>query len=88
MAFAGIPEDDGSWEVDMTKNMHTIDRTVRIVIAALLLLAWAFGWVSGWLAGVLVVVALVFVATSFVGLCPLYRVLGVNMAERQMQPKR
>jgi uncharacterized membrane protein len=88
MAFAGNPEDDRSGEVDMTKNMHSIDRTVRIVIAALLLLAWAFGWISGWLAAVLVVVALVFVVTSFVGFCPLYRVLGVNMAERQMQPKR
>jgi glucose-6-phosphate-specific signal transduction histidine kinase len=77
-----------SEEVDMTKNMHSIDRTVRIAIAALLLLAWAFGWISGWLAAVLGVVALVFVATSFVGFCPLYRVLGVTMAERPMQPKR
>jgi hypothetical protein len=62
----------------MTANMHRIDRTVRILVAALLLLAWAVGWVSGTLAIVLAVVAVVFLATSAVGFCPLYRIFGIS----------
>ncbi len=62
----------------MTTNMHTIDRTVRAVVAVGLLLAWAFGWISGTLALVLAAVALVFLVTSGVGFCPLYRILGVS----------
>jgi fatty acid desaturase len=79
------------WEEDdMTQNMHSIDRTVRVAIAALLLVAWAFGALSGWVAALLVVVALVFVATSFVGFCPLYRLVGVSTAKDAgtPQPKR
>ena len=63
----------------MIKNMGTIDRVGRLVIAAVLLyLAFGAGAVTGiwfWLA---VIVAAVFTLTALVGSCPLYRVIGLK----------
>ena len=64
----------------MKKNMGTIDRGGRLVLAALLLI-WAFAtpWAAApllhWLA---VIVAGVFTLTSVVGNCPLYSVVGIK----------
>lgn len=56
----------------MIKNMGTADRTIRIVAA--LVIGWLYyaGKISGTLAIVLLVVAVVFVITSFVSWCPAY----------------
>jgi hypothetical protein len=62
----------------MTTNMHTIDRSARALVGAALLLAWALGWISGTLALVLAALALVFLVTSAVGFCPLYRIVGFS----------
>jgi hypothetical protein len=62
----------------MTPNMHIADRTVRALIAAAILLAWALNWISGTLAIVLAVVAVIFLATSLINFCPLYRILGIR----------
>ena len=62
----------------MTANMGTIDRTVRIIVAVLLLAAALFGWVSGILAVLAVVFAVVFIATSIVKVCPLYLPFGIR----------
>lgn len=64
----------------MTKNMGTIDRGLRIV-AALALLLVAFGTefaAAGILHWLLIAVALVFLLTSAVGNCPLYRIVGIK----------
>ncbi len=66
----------------MSKNMGTLDRGLRIFVAILIGALWMTGQIGGLLAIVLGVVALVFVATSFVGSCPLYGVMGVTTRER------
>ena len=65
----------------MTKNMGTIDRIVRIVIAVALF-GWAFFAVSGaapglffWLA---VVAGSMMLLTAGLGNCPAYRLIGVK----------
>lgn len=62
----------------MTKNMGSLDRALRLIMAAVLaVMAWN-GTLAGPLAlGAWIVVA-VFVVTSLVSFCPLYRVMGMD----------
>lgn len=62
----------------MKKNMGSADRIVRILIALLAAYLYYAGIVTGTLGIVLVVVAVVFLLTSFVNFCPLYAVFGIN----------
>lgn len=62
----------------MVRNESNLDRTLRALIGAALLIAWIAGWLSGTLAAVLGIVGLVLVATAIVGFCPLYRVFGMS----------
>ncbi|SLN19734.1 hypothetical protein ROJ8625_00686 [Roseivivax jejudonensis] len=64
----------------MTRNMGNVDRALRLVAAALLLWA-AFGTAvaaTGALHWLAILVAGVFVLTALVGMCPLYRVIGLK----------
>jgi K+-transporting ATPase A subunit len=56
----------------MPKNMGTVDRTIRVIIALLIAAAYFTGRISGTLAIVLGVFAIVFLLTSIVGWCPSY----------------
>ncbi len=56
----------------MKKNMGTVDRVVRVVVAAIIAVLWLTNTISGALAIILGLLALVFLATSAVGFCPLY----------------
>lgn len=66
----------------MKKNMGTIDRVVRIVVAIAVLALFLTHVIAGPLAIVLGVIAAVFVLTSFVGVCPLYIPLKVSTAKK------
>lgn len=65
--------------------MGTIDRGIRlliaVVIAAVLFLS---NIISGALSIVLIIVAAVFTLTSLIGLCPLYRLLGISTKKKSM----
>ncbi len=60
----------------MTKNIGAVDKTVRIVLALVFVAAVALGWVTGVWAVVLMILAVVFLVTSFTGFCPIYKVFG------------
>jgi K+-transporting ATPase A subunit len=62
----------------MKRNMGTVDRTIRILIALGIAVLYFTGRISGTLAIILGVLALVFVATSFIGWCPAYLPLGLS----------
>lgn len=62
----------------MKKNMGTIDRVIRIVIAVAIAAIYSSGNISGTVAIVLGVIAVVFLLTSLVGFCPIYTVLGLS----------
>lgn len=66
----------------MNKNMGRMDKTIRIVIAAIVATLYFTGAVSGTLGIVLLVLAGVFVLTSLVSFCPLYAPLGINTCKR------
>ena len=62
----------------MKKNIGTLDRTVRVLLAATIAVLYFTGTISGTLALGLGIVAVVFLATSFVGTCPAYLPFGLS----------
>lgn len=64
----------------MKKNMGTIDRVIRILVAVVIIALYFMGEVSGTAAIVLMVFAVVFIATSLMSSCPLYIPFGWNTA--------
>lgn len=56
----------------MTKNMGTADRVIRTILAVVIGYLLATGQIAGTLAVVLGIVAVAFLATSFIGWCPVY----------------
>lgn len=62
----------------MKPNMGTADRAIRIIVAILIGVLYFAGKISGTLGIVLGIVAIIFLLTSFVSVCPLYSVLGIS----------
>jgi hypothetical protein len=62
----------------MKKNMGTADKTVRILVAAVIAVLYYTDYITGTLGIVLLVLAAVFLLTSFVSFCPLYAPFGIS----------
>ena len=62
----------------MKKNMGTIDRTARILLAIVVAVLYFAGQISGLVATILGIFAVIFIVTSFVGVCPLYNLIGLS----------
>ena len=60
------------------KNMGTTDKALRLIAAVIAVALAATGTITGTLAVIAYVVAAVFVLTSFVSFCPLYRLFGLR----------
>lgn len=56
----------------MKKNMGTVDRIIRVLLAVVVLILYLTGNITGLAAAILGIIALVFVLTSIIGFCPLY----------------
>lgn len=62
----------------MKKNMGTIDKLIRLAIAAVVVVLYYMGIIPGTLGIVLLVLAGVFVLTSLISFCPLYTIVGLS----------
>jgi hypothetical protein len=62
----------------MKKNMGTIDKVIRLIVAAVIAVLYFTGTVTGTPGIVLLVLAAVFVLVSLIGFCPLYLPLGIK----------
>lgn len=62
----------------MIKNMGSADRIIRIIVAVIVGVLYFTGTVSGTLGLILLVLAGVFVLTSFISFCPLYAPFKIN----------
>jgi hypothetical protein len=71
----------------MNKNMSNLDRFLRSFLIAPAAVAVAFALGAGPVAGVvLFTVAAIMLATSAIGFCPLYRLLGIDTHGRRLLP--
>ncbi len=62
----------------MKKNMGTVDRVLRAVLALVMVGLYFGNIVTGTLGIVLMAVAGIFLLTSLISFCPLYTVVGFN----------
>jgi len=72
----------GDDSMKLNKNMGTLDRIVRLVIAAVIAVLYFTGTLSGLAAIILGILALIFVVTSLVGFCPLYVLFGFSTRKK------
>lgn len=62
----------------MKKNMGSMDKIVRIILALIVVALYYFGVIEGTLAYVLLALAAIFVLTSLISFCPLYAPFGMS----------
>lgn len=67
----------------MKKNMGTVDKVIRILVALVLAGLYLANVITGTLGIILLVVAVVFVLTSFISFCPLYVPFGINTGAKK-----
>lgn len=59
--------------MELTKNVGSLDRILRIVAGAALILLAATGMIGGW-----GWIGIIMLATAFLKFCPLYRIIGMD----------
>jgi len=62
----------------MKKNMGSADRVIRILVAVAVIALYFGNLISGTTAIILLVLAGVFILTSFMSFCPLYLPFGIS----------
>jgi len=67
----------------MKKNMGTVDKAVRIIIALVIAGLYYGGVISGTVGIVLLVFATIFILTSLISFCPLYSIFGISTCKRK-----
>ena len=67
----------------MKKNMGTIDRVVRAILAIVLFGLYLTDTVTGNIGLALLIVGAVFLLTSFVSFCPLYVPFGLRTCAKK-----
>jgi hypothetical protein len=67
----------------MKKNMGTVDKVIRLLVAVIVLVLYFTHVISGTLAIILLIIAGIFVVTSLLGLCPLYLPLGLSTRKKE-----
>jgi hypothetical protein len=67
----------------MKKNMGKTDKGIRIVIALAIAALYYFNVIEGTLAYILMALAIIFLLTSFIGFCPLYKPMGINTTNKK-----
>ena len=67
----------------MKKNMGLIDKVIRILIAVVIAILFFTHVISGLLGIILLILAVIFVLTSFLSFCPLYLPFGINTKKKK-----
>jgi len=66
----------------MKKNMGSTDKVLRILAAVVIAVLYYTNYISGTSAIILLIVAGVFIVTSFIGTCPLYLPFGISTRKK------
>jgi hypothetical protein len=67
----------------MKKNMGSLDKAIRLLVAALIVVLAVTKVITGTLAIVLIVVGAIFVLTSIVSVCPAYMPFGIRTLKKK-----
>lgn len=69
----------------MKKNMGLTDKVVRLIAAVLIAILYYTNYISGTLAIILLVIAVMFIATSFISFCPMYLPFGISTKKKEKE---
>lgn len=69
----------------MKKNMGTLDKTIRIILAIAMVILVTTDVITGTLGYVLLGLSVIFALTSFISFCPLYTLLGINSIPKKTE---
>jgi len=67
----------------MKKNVGTIDRVIRILVAVIVVVLYFAQMISGTLAIILLALSAIFVVTSLFSFCPIWKVLGLSTRKKE-----
>jgi hypothetical protein len=67
----------------MKKNMGTVDKVIRILVAVVVVILYFTNVISGTLAIILLALSAIFVVTSILGICPLYMPLSLSTKKKE-----
>ncbi|MFO8148378.1 MAG: DUF2892 domain-containing protein [Gillisia sp.] len=67
----------------MKKNMGKADRILRIFLAVVIAILYFTDSISGTAAIILLILASIFILTSFIGFCPLYAPFKISTKKKQ-----
>jgi len=67
----------------MKKNMGTIDKVIRVLVAVIVVVLYFTHVISGVLAIVLLALSAIFVVTSVLSFCPLYLPFGLSTRKKE-----
>lgn len=71
----------------MKTNMGTVDRIFRLLVAVVIAILYATSQITGTTAIILLILAGVFVLTSFMSFCPLYLPFGLSTKKKITEQK-
>jgi di/tricarboxylate transporter len=67
----------------MKKNIGTVDKVIRILIAVVVVTLYFTNVISGTLAIILLVLSAVLVVTSLISVCPIYLLLSLSSRKKE-----
>lgn len=66
----------------MKSNMGTVDKVIRIVVAIIIGILYFTGQITGTAAIILLILAGIFILTSFISFCPLYAPFKISTKKK------
>lgn len=70
----------------MKQNMSTLDRSIRVIFALTIIVLWFTKVITGTWLMVGFIITIIFLITSAIGFCPLYRLFGKNVGTKRSTP--
>jgi len=67
----------------MKKNMGIADIAIRLFLAAVISILYITNAINGTFGVIALVIAGLFIITSFIGVCPLYSILGLTTRKKK-----
>jgi hypothetical protein len=67
----------------MKKNMGTVDKVIRIMVAVVVVILYFTKVISGTLGIILLALSAIFVVTSFLSFCPIYLPFGLSTRKKE-----
>lgn len=67
----------------MKKNMGNLDRTIRLVLAGVILLLTLTNVITGAMAYILLALGIVLAVTSLFSICPLYMLFKISTRKKE-----